>query len=254
MQAGELKPILAALALPPAGPLLLALAGLAWARWRRRAGTALAVLAIAALTALSCQGVALLLARGILPQVAAAQARDLQSVQAIVVLGGGVDRDTPEYGSPQLGAFAYGRLRYGAWLARRSGKPLAYAGGQGWSALGSGQEPEAQVARRVVRDDYGLALRWLEDRSRDTRENADFIAQAMRPDGILRIAVVTDSWHMPRAVHYFRAAGFEVVPAPTGFPQTQGNGVLQWLPSAEGLLLSRQVLREWLALRVARIG
>jgi uncharacterized SAM-binding protein YcdF (DUF218 family) len=105
-----------------------------------------------------------------------------------------------------------------------------------------------------VQDDYGLALRWQEDRSRDTRENAEFIAQAMRPDAIRRVAVVTDSWHMPRALYYFRAAGFDVVPAPTGYPQVSRNPILEWLPSADGLMLSRQILREWLALKVARIA
>ena len=253
MQLGELKSLLSVLALPPAAPILLALAGLALVRWHRRAGTMLAFLALALLAALSCNGVAVALARSILPQVPAAQAGDLQQVQAIVVLGGGVEADAPEYGSAQLEGPAYGRLRYGAWLARRTGKPLAYAGGQGWAALGSNEEPEAQVARRVVQEDYGLALRWQESRSRDTRENADFMAQAMRPDGIRRVAVVTDSWHMPRAVHYFRAAGFEVVPAPTGFPYLRKDSVHEWIPSAKGLTVSRQVLREWLALRVARI-
>ena len=251
MQLGELKPILSALALPPGGPLLLALAGLALARWHRRAGTTLAVMGIGILLALSCNGVAVALARGILPQVAAAQPQDLQQVQAIVVLGGGVEADAPEYGSAQLSPFAMGRLRYGAWLARRTGKPVAYAGGQGWGAVGTRQEAEGQVARRVLQDDYGLQLRWLEDRSRDTRENANYLARELQPAGALRIALVTDSWHMPRALVYFRAAGFEVVPAPTGFPQPRVNPLMDWLPSADGLMTSRHVLHEWLGLRIA---
>ena len=254
MQLGELKPILGALALPPGGPLLLALAGLALVRRHRRAGTWLATLAIAALFALSCNGVAVALARGLLPQVAVAQAQDLQRVQAIVVLGGGVLPDSPEFGSAQLKPYAFGRLRYGAWLARRSGKPLAYAGGQGWGAVGTQQEPEAQVAQRAMQDDHGPSLRWLDDRSRDTRENANNLAIAMRPDGIRRIALVTDSWHMPRAMRYFRAAGFEVLPAPTNFPQREENPVLEWLPSAEGLLLTRKVLHEWLGLLMSPAG
>jgi uncharacterized SAM-binding protein YcdF (DUF218 family) len=254
MQIGELKPILAALALPPAGPLLLALFGLAWSRWHRRAGMALAVLAIVTLGVLSCNGVAVALARSVLPQVTAAHPQDLQRVQAIVVLGGGVTTEASEYGSSQLKPFAFGRLRYGAWLARRSGKPLAYAGGQGWGALGTRQEPEAQVARRVMQDDYGMGVRWLDDRSRDTRENANSLARMMIPEGVSRIALVTDSWHMPRALHYFRAAGFEVMPAPTNFPDPDENPVLEWLPSADGLALSRKVLHEWLGLRLAAAG
>lgn len=252
MQLGELKPILAGLVLPPTGPLLLALLGLLWARRRRGAGLALAAAGILVTLALSMNVVAVGLANTILPQVQPARLEDVKGVQAIVVLGAAVNMDAPEYGGgPQLEAPAHDRLRYAIWLAKRTGKPLAYAGGQGWTAVGSTQLPEAQVADAVLRDETGQSLRWRDDRSRDTRENADFMMQAMKPDGIRRVAVVTDSWHMPRAVHYFQAAGFEVVAAPMGFPHAK-PGPQRWLPDPVELLLSRQVLREWLALQVAR--
>lgn len=252
MQLGELKPILSGLVLPPMGPLLLALLGLAWARRRRTAGLALAAAGILLTLVLSINAVAVVLARTILPQVPPVRPEQLQAVQAIVVLGGGVNMDAPQYGGPQLEAPSHERLRYGAWLARRTGKPLAYAGGQSWVATGSSQLPEAQVADHVLRDEFGLALRWRDDRSHDTNENAEFMMQAMRPDGIRRVAVVTDSWHMPRAIHYFRAAGFEVLPAPMGFPYFHA-GVEKWLPDADALDMSRHVLHEWLGLQVARL-
>ncbi|HSV80402.1 MAG TPA: YdcF family protein [Ramlibacter sp.] len=245
---GEVKPLLGALFLPPTGPLLLALLGVLWALRRRALGTTLALAGILGLAAISCNGVAVLLARSLLPQVAPAQPRDLERVQAIVVLGGGVRPQAPEYGTPQPMLFALGRIRYGAWLARRTGKPLAYAGGVGWSSADATQTPEGQVASRVLQEDYGLPLRWLDDRSRDTRENAQRMAEAMRPDGIRRIALVTDAWHMPRAIGHFQRAGFEVLPAPTLFPTPLERPVIEWLPSAEGLTTSRQVLREWLGL------
>jgi uncharacterized SAM-binding protein YcdF (DUF218 family) len=59
---------------------------------------------------------------------------------------------------------------------------------------------------------------------------------------------------MPRAAAAFRAAGFEVLPAPTDFPVAAGRPLLEWLPSDEGARLCRQVLREWLARAVARAG
>jgi len=252
MQLGDLKPILAGLVLPPTGPLLLALLGLLWARRRRGAGLALAAFGILATLALSTNVVAVMLARTILPQVQPVRPEDLQGVQAIVVLGASVNVSAPEYGGgPQLEAPAHERLRYAVWLARRSGKPLAYAGGQGWGGLGDEQVPEAQVAADVLRDESGLVLRWRDDRSRDTRENANFIMEAMKPDGIKRVAVVTDAWHMPRAVLYFRAAGFDVVAAPMAFPHYR-LGAQKWIPDPLELLLSRHVLREWLALQVAR--
>lgn len=251
MEMGELKPVLAALVLPPAGPLLLALLGLWLARRWRGAGLALAAFAIVLALALGTHGVGLLLARTLLPETVAVQPQQVRSAQAIVVLGGGVLPTAPEYGPAQPGANTLARLRYGAWLARRTGLPLGFAGGIGWASTGMLTESEGAVARRVLQEDYGLAVRWVDDRSRDTAENAQRMAQLMLPQGIRRIALVTDGSHMPRSVRAFRGAGFEVLPAPTGLPAPRYRPLLEWLPSSSGAVLCREVLREWLALKVS---
>jgi uncharacterized SAM-binding protein YcdF (DUF218 family) len=98
----------------------------------------------------------------------------------------------------------------------------------------------------MLKEDYGLELRWSDSRSRDTAENATRMAQAMRDDKIRRIALVTHATHMPRAIAAYEKAGFEVLPAPTGFPIARERELLEWMPSVHGLDLSRQVLREWL--------
>lgn len=255
MQAAELKPILAALLLPPAGPLLLAMAGLFLCLARRRlAGILIGVTGLTLLWFLSCNVVANSMARSLLPSVQPLSLQQLQAanVQAIVVLGGGVLPQAPEYGQAQPSANTLARLRYGVRLARQSGKPLAFAGGVGWSAIGTGAAAEGEVARRVVSEDYGLALRWVDDRSRDTAENARRLHILMQRDGVRRIALVTDAWHMPRAAMEFETVGFDVTDAPTGFAGARERTVLEWLPSAHGLSGSRQVLREWLALQIAK--
>ncbi len=253
MEAGELKPILAALVLPPAGPLLLALLGVLVATRRRGTGLAMATLGIVAALLLSTNAVALLLAPHLMPGVRAAQPQDLDAAGAIVVLGGGVHPEAPEYGVAQPSGYTLQRLRYGAWLARRTGKPLAFAGGVGWAAAGTGVDPEGAVARRVLQE-YALEPRWVDDRSRDTAENAARMAQLLHPAGVRRIALVTDATHMPRAAAAFRGAGFEVLPAPTDFPSPQSRPLLEWLPSGLGLQTNRSLVREWLARIVARAG
>jgi uncharacterized SAM-binding protein YcdF (DUF218 family) len=249
MNPGELKPILTALVLPPAGPLLLVLLGLGLVAVRRRAaGLAVALGATAGLWLLACQAVAIGLAGWLLPPVAPMPKAQWPTVQAIVVLGGGVLREAPEYGEAQPAGPTLSRLRYGARLSRESGKPLAFAGGVGWASAQSDMAPEGAVATSTLRQDWGITPRWVDAQSRDTLENAREMRRLLA--GIDRIALVTDAWHMPRSVLAFEAVGFQVVPAPTGFATATTRPLLQWLPSADGLMLSRQVMREWLALRV----
>ena len=261
MNLGELKPVLTALAMPPAGLLMVMAIGavMAWPRGaslaRRRLGLSAMALATLALWLLSCHAVAVWLARHALPQVSPLEPASLallrsQGVQAVVILGGGVLPSAPEYGQAQPSSATATRLRYGLDLARRAQLPVGFAGGVGWAAVGSEQTAtEAQVALAIARGQKS-DIRWLDEQSRDTAENAHFMRQAMQADGIGKIALVTHAWHMPRSIRHFEQVGFEVLPAPTGFVLPRSRPLLEWLPSAEGLLASHWVLREWLALRL----
>ncbi len=252
MELAELKPVAAALLLPPGGPLLAALAGLALSLRFRAAGLALAAAGLVSLWLLSCNAVALAVTHRLLPQVDAIAPHELKDVQAIVVLGGGVMPLAAEYGrTPQPSVNTAARTRYGATLARAAGKPLAFSGGVGWSAFGATTVTEAAAAQRVAQQ-AGVRLRWSDDQARDTGENAQRMAALLHPEGLRRIALVTDPWHMPRAARAFAVAGFQVTPAPTTVPARQERALLEWLPSSHGLAISRQALREWLALRVDR--
>ncbi len=254
MEFGALKPLLTSLLLPPASLLLAALLGLLLAWKRRCGGLALTATSLLLLWLLSCEGVAVWLARTALPQFAPVSADQIKAgrVQAIVILGGGLLPEAPEYGQAQPSARTAARLRYGIWLARQSGLPIAFSGGTGWAA-GSGQAAsEASVAARIALQDYGVKLRWTEAQSRDTAGNARLLAPLLRRDGVQRIALVTDAWHLPRAVAAFERAGLTVSPAPTAFVLAEERSALQWLPSAHGLQASHRVLRECLALAVGR--
>lgn len=258
MELGEFKPLLTALVLPPAAPLLLALGGLWLARRKKALGSVICVGALGGLWLLGCNAVAVWLALNILPQVPAlppaTAATELQArqVQAVVVLGGGVQAFAPEFGAAQPTADTATRLRYGVWLARQSQLPLAFAGGVGWANSGTATPSEGAVARATLARDYGFALRWVDDQSRDTAENASRLHAVLAAEGVQRIALVTHAWHMPRAQMAFERAGFTVVPAPTGFTLPQQRSLLEWLPTGHGLQSSREVLREWLGIRVAK--
>ncbi len=251
-----LKPILTALVLPACSGLLAIFACLLWAwrcsdRMQARVSIALAGIATLLLWLLSCQAVAVWLSLHLLPQVSPISPDELkrQNVQAIVVLGGGIENEAVEYSGPTLSPDAMSRLLYGVHLSRTTQLPMAYSGGIGWAAA-HGQISEAQTANIALMR-LGLpTLRWQESQSRDTRENALLTAALVKSDHITHIALVTHAWHMPRSVRQFEAAGLLVAPAPMGYIQSDSSLWLQWLPSGKGLRDSGWVIREWLGLLV----
>lgn len=252
MESGDLRTLVAAFVLPPAGPLLLALLGLVLMRAGRRGGFTLGLAGLTLLWLLSTHGVAVELGRRLLPQMEPITLADVRRAraQAVVVLGGGVVAHAPEWGVPQPSSHTLDRLRYGIRLARTLQLPMAFSGGIGWA--GRPVASEAEVARLAARQDFGFDIRWVEGRSRDTGENARHTASLLQRDGIRSIVLVTDAWHLPRATLEFRRHGLEVLPAPIGFFAPRDRDLLEWLPSGQGLASSRRVLREWLALHAAR--
>ncbi|MDP2811545.1 MAG: YdcF family protein [Rhodocyclaceae bacterium] len=238
-----LKKLVSALLLPPIGPLLVVVLGLALAARRPRLGRALAALGIALLVLLSLPWTANRLIRTLetSPPVTAS---DLARAQAIVVLGGGSYHGAPEYGGDTVSRFTLERLRYGARLARQTGLPVLVTGGAPF-----GGRPEAESMRETLEQDFGVQVRWAETASRDTAENAVFSAALLRQAGITRIALVTHAWHMPRAAGLFERQGvapITVIAAPTGFIHDSPSVAESLLPAAGALGQSHQALHEWL--------
>lgn len=235
----------ATLLLPPLDLLLVAGLG-CWLRRRwPRAGLLLAAAALALLLALCTKAGALLLVAPLENRSEPLAADRLPAAQAIVVLGGGRIGAAPEYGgrdSPGLTTLA--RLRYAAHLQRASGLPLLVSGGSPDGAA----ESEAAVMARSLRADFGVPVRWLEQGSDNTAENARYAAAQLRHAGVRRVLLVTDALHMPRSRAAFVRHGLEVVAAPTVFFSRQPLTALDFFPDGEGLRRSHYALHEWIGL------
>lgn len=242
------KKLISALVLPPTGLLLLALFGLGLARRHPRTGRGIAAFAVLALLALSMPPVADALMRSLEdhPPISAA---DLGRVQAIVVLGGGNYPAAPEYGGDTVSSWTLERVRYGVHLQRRSGLPLLVTGGAPF-----GGRPEGETMKEAAERDFGAKVKWVEAGSADTAENALYSARMLKADNVRRIALVSQAWHLPRAVALFEAQGIEAVAAPTGFSTRSPSGFKQALPSINALAASTTALHEWLGRFVARLA
>ena len=217
------KLLFKALILPPAAPLLIALVGLALLDRHRRAGRFLTTLGVVLLIVVSMPAVAKFLIHFVddSPPFDAVQAK---TAQAVVILGGGTKRAAPEYGGDTL-----------------KGLPVMVVGGR----VEPARETEAKVMRDALQDEFGVAVRWVEDQSRNTHENALMTAAILRPAGVRRVVLVAHGFDIPRATAEFAAAGLEPIPAPTGLlPPLQPSVLLDYFPSVEGLQWSYYALYE----------
>ena len=253
LSAESWKPVLTALLLPPVPFLLLMLIGARLILARRGLGWMLVLLGTALIWLGSCAGSARLLAQVALhppPALSAERLRTLKTPAtptAIVVLGGGMEPLAPEYGAASLQHYSLERLRYGIWLSRETGLPLAFSGGVGWAQPGA--TPEARIAAQIAANEFGRPLKWVEDQSRDTRENAARSVALLRAAGVRRIVLVTHGWHMPRALRAFEAAAgtdIRIEAAPMGLALGTETRVLTWMPTSKGITDLRNVLRELL--------
>jgi uncharacterized SAM-binding protein YcdF (DUF218 family) len=236
---------LASVLMPPLSLMLLAAWGWRLSRRWRKTGITMIWLAAFLLVGLSTQAGSRLL---IMPlEARSLPVPDLvhSGAQAIVVLGGGKLVDAPEdAGRDQASPASLMRLRHGARLQRLTGLPVLVSGG---SPEGGG-DSEAQVMARSMTRDFGVDVRWVEDASDNTAQNAQLTYDKLSHEGIRRILLVTDAMHMPRAQRAFAAAGFDVVPATTYFRARRPLDVASFIPKARELENSSYAIHEWIGL------
>jgi uncharacterized SAM-binding protein YcdF (DUF218 family) len=153
-----------------------------------------------------------------------------------------------------VGPLTLERLAEAARQERRLGLPVLVSGG--WPD----EKADASLAGMMsaaLQNDFGVAARWREDRSRNTFENAAFSAEILRRAGVPSALLVTQRGDMARALWSFRAVGYPVIPAAPRQPATgqQPNAretpplsVSSFFPQVPALLVSYNALHELIGL------
>ena len=166
----------------------------------------------------------------------------------ILLLGGGVYDKTPDLtgmGAPSNAALS--RIVTTVRLQKMLNLPVIVSGGRvyGFSAA------EAPVLKRFLTD-LGVPdpMVIVEDKSRDTIENARYTREICERRGFVRPILVTSAYHLKRSVLSFTKAGLAVLPFPAGFRSWENRryGVTGYLPDSLGL--TRLALKEYLGLIV----
>ena len=196
--------------MPPMCFLIATPAGIVIAYWWRRTGLAIALLSSLLLFACCTPFVAerlLVAVERLAPPPTAAQ---LATAQAIAVLSGDVYHGKPGGVPDDIGLLTLDRLRVAAGLYRARPLPVLVTG----SVEGNNAESTAALMANAFEQDYGIKPDWLEERANNTFENGAYSAAIFKANNITRVIVVTEAWHMPRALWSFAHAGITAIPAP----------------------------------------
>jgi len=172
----------------------------------------------------------------------------------VVLLGGGIHDKVPDLtGSGAPSDVMMARIVTAIRLQRQLRVPILVSGGE----VFAGRATEASVARRFLLD-LGVPDRQilLEEKSRDTAENARFSKVILQQHRFQQPLLITSAFHMKRSLEAFHREGIAVTPVPTDFITAKERTTI-WadlLPEASALQGSATALREYLGLLYCHLG
>jgi uncharacterized SAM-binding protein YcdF (DUF218 family) len=235
--------------LQPSGLLLLAIGAALWSLSRGRLAVARTMASIA--LGLALAGLSPIPNLLLLPLELRFARADLTAgpVTGLIILGGGEDGEIAAYWHTHALNEGGERITEGVALSRTLPQArVVFSGGTGLLVPGAGSEG---AATRDMLISMGVAPERLliEDRSRDTWENAVYSKALVLPRPGERWLLITSGWHMPRAMGVFRRAGFAVEPWPVDY-RTSGWRSVFWPAAspADGLRRLEVVTKEYVGL------
>ncbi|HXC28312.1 MAG TPA: YdcF family protein [Stellaceae bacterium] len=174
---------------------------------------------------------------------------DFSAAQAIVVLGGGVNRGDGNKAPDTLGPWSLERLDFAAHAYRQLNLKIAVSGGRPPGT----HNAEATLMKAALEDDFAVPVSWVENQSRTTWENALYTKELLQADGITTVVLVTNAWHMRRAVWSFERVGLHAIPYPAPLTYQEADRVEDYLPSMHALEDSYHALHEAIGLAYYRL-
>jgi uncharacterized SAM-binding protein YcdF (DUF218 family) len=173
----------------------------------------------------------------------------LGAPDGVIVLGGAIDDLASRARGQTVFNESGSRITEAVRLAKRYPEArIVYTGGS--ASITPSVSTEAPVAKRLMTD-LGISpdRMTIEEKSRNTEENARFTAAILDPEPAQRWLLVTSAWHMPRAMGVFAKAGFPVVAYPVGFYTLgEGRGLRLELDPARNLRVFELAAHEWIGL------
>ncbi len=164
----------------------------------------------------------------------------------IILLGGGVYDEAPDLsgvGAPTEEMI--GRLVTAVRLQKRLNVPVIISGG----VVFKGRKAEAPIVKRFLTD-LGVPDKKIiiEDKSRDTIENARYTAEICKKFGYKKPLLVTSAYHIKRSILSFKKVNMDVIPFPANFKtwKMKRYGWERYLPNSSELEYSYYAMHEYI--------
>ena len=234
--------------LVPPTVLILLSAVAAWAAlWHPRLGVAVTIVATSLLYVAALPVVAARMIEEV--EIKTPIKLDFSAAQAIVVLGGGVHPGDGNTIADTLGPWSLERVALAAQAYKRLNLRVAVSGGR----VGGAHASEASLMKTALETQFNVPVTWVDDQSRTTYENAVFTAKLLKADNVTTIVLVTQTWHMHRAIWSFERAGLHAIPYPAPLTYDESSRVADYLPSIGALERSYHALHEAIGLAFYRL-
>ncbi len=173
-------------------------------------------------------------------------------IDSIVILSGGSIGATPDRNmNNSLNDQSFLRTYMGYKIWKKKNVPVIVTGGKLFDAM----EPEALTMSNLLLE-LGVSKNMIiiEDKSRNTIENALNINDIIKNKNFKKIALITSAYHMKRSVYIFKKININVIPFPTDYRNSfKKNSFISFLPSISNLYDIYLTFHEYIGIIFAKI-
>jgi uncharacterized SAM-binding protein YcdF (DUF218 family) len=166
-------------------------------------------------------------------EMTVSETADFSQAQAIVVLGADIESGEGE-SLDWLGPLSLERVLFAVDAYRRLNLPVAVSGGP----ISDAKPSLAAMLKATFENYFNVPVKWTEDRSRNTFENALYTTTMLRDENITTVVLVTQSRDLPRAIWSFEQAGLHAIPWHTPRTPIAAEKIADFLPNTAALQAS----------------
>ncbi len=170
------------------------------------------------------------------------------TIDLIVILGGGLHHYHNYDEKTTINQRTLERLVFGTYLHKKHSIPILVTGGDVFN-IGIN---EADIMNKIIVERLKGGVKFIENKSKTTEENAKFSSKIFEENNIQKILLVTNSWHLKRSEYFFKmfSPNLEIIPV-SGYSYLGDNlniSFKDFIPAMKSFYFHEFILKEYIIL------